>query len=277
MGQVLGALLRALLVGLMVTTPAVLLPQVGADSAQIVVLFAIFAGVLTLIEYAARYPGLVEFRYAPPYNRIRFGALFVTLLLLSFFYRGQTDPGTFAQFVGALGGLVGGAADFAYSPVRLLLLSLPSDTPPATVAQLRSALGLALLVALAAFVVFVLTLWRSSWPLRHRAFNVWVNLPTFDPTAGGDVVDRLERDARVNAMLGFLLPFLIPAGMIAAGSVAPPLSDAGAQTQIWIVAVWAFLPACLLMRGVALARIARIIRDRRSREAAGEAAGLQPV
>ena len=26
------------------------------------------------------------------------------------------------------------------------------------------------------------------------SFNVWINLPTFDPTTGGDVVERLERD-----------------------------------------------------------------------------------
>ena len=60
--------------------------------------------------------------------------------------------------------------------------------------------------------IFVVLLKFYNWPSRSGAFNVWVNLPTFDPTAGGDVVDRLDRDARINIALGFLLPFLIPEG-----------------------------------------------------------------
>lgn len=277
MGQFLGALLRAVLVGLMVSAPALLLSSARSDSEQIVVLFAIFAGILVLVEYAARYPGLVEFRYAPPYNRLRFGALFAMLVLLSYLFRGENHPGTFSHFVVALGALVGGIADFPYSPVRLLLLTLPADTPVAQVAMLRAALGIGVLVMLATLVAFLLSIWRSAWPLRHRAFNVWINLPTFDPTAGGDVVERLERDARINAILGILLPFLVPAGLLLAGSLINPLSEAGTQTQIWIVAIWAFLPLCLLMRGMALARLARIIRNQRRRDTAGDGVGLQPV
>jgi len=274
-GQVIGALMRALLMGLMVTLPASLLPDTRPDSAQIVVLFALFVGVLTLVEYASRYPGLVEFRYAPPYNRLRFAALALSVLLLSLMWRGEAAPSTVGQFLAALGGMLGNLLDFPYSPVRLLMLTLPASTPAGDVALLRAAAGLSATVALGMLMAFGLMLWLSAWPARTSAFNVWVNLPTFDPTAGGDVVARLERDARTNIVLGALFPFVAPALLLGAGSLMVPLPEAGTQTQIWVIAAWGFLPAGLVMRGVALARVARMIRERR--EAAGAEARLQPV
>jgi hypothetical protein len=43
------------------------------------------------------------------------------------------------------------------------------------------------------------------------------------------------------------------------------------QTLIWSMAAWAFLPASLLMRGVAMARIADMIRTKRDLKVAAEA------
>jgi uncharacterized membrane protein len=65
------------------------------------------------------------------------------------------------------------------------------------------------------------------------AFNVRVNLPAFDPTADGDGMDRLNRDARVNITLGFLLPFLILAVVQAGSNGFEPLSFTLPQTVIW--------------------------------------------
>ncbi len=70
------------------------------------------------------------------------------------------------------------------------------------------------MLTLAMFYYFVRV---RNWPTNSGPFNVWINLPTFDPTTGGDVVQRLERDARFNIVLGFLLPFLIPAVLKAVG------------------------------------------------------------
>jgi hypothetical protein len=273
--RIVGALVRALLVGLIVTLPASLLPSLRPDAAQIVVLFAIFGALLTFIEYSARYPGLVEFRYAPPYNRIRFLSLATTVLLLGLMMRGQWVATPMTDFIAALGGMIGQWLDFPFSPLRLLLLTLPVSATLGEVALMRAAAGLSAAVALLTLGLFALSMWRSRWPAQHAAFNVWVNLPTFDPTAGGDVVARLERDGRTNFILGVLLPFVTPALVLAAGSVLTPLSQAGAQTQIWVIAAWAFLPACLLMRGMALNRIARMIRARR--EGAAAEAALQAV
>ena len=69
--------------------------------------------------------------------------------------------------------------------------------------------------------------------MRVGAFNVRVNLPAFDPTEDGDGVDRLDRDARVNIALGFLLPFLTLAVAQAGSNGFEPLSFTLPQTLIW--------------------------------------------
>lgn len=273
--QVFGAVVRAFLMALLVIMPAMLLPGIGGDTAQIMLLFALFAGLLTFIEYSTRYPGIVEFRYAPPYNRIRFLTLFAILALLGIMLRGQSVPSTLSLLIEAVGALVGGAMDFPYSPVHLVTLMLPAQSSPEHLATVRAAAGLSYVASLFMLIVFVCTLRIRGWPTRREAFNVWVNLPTFDPTAGGDVVSRLDRSAAINIALGFLLPFLIPAAFMAASTLLQPIFLEEPQTLIWTIAAWAFLPASLLMRGVAIGRIARMIRDKRRSHDAAEAEDWQ--
>lgn len=148
--------------------------------------------------------------------------------------------------------------------MRLLLLALPDTVTLEQVALVRSLAGISLVICTLVLVVFLLTLRLANWPAGQETFNVWVNLPTFDPTAGGDVVIRLERDARFNIAIGLLLPFVIPAMAQLASGASATLTLTGAQSLIWVVAAWAFLPASMLMRGVAMWRVARMIRDKRS-------------
>jgi len=255
--------LRAFLVILMIATPSLLLPNTTADVAQIVSLIAIFAAGLVVFEYASSYPCLVEFRDAPPFNRVRFGSLFVSILLLTLLLRGAYAPSGLTNLIAAIGTLVGEAIDFPYSPVRLVVLMMPEDTSAQQISLVRTAAGISYLVSLVTLAVFIIVIRLLNWPVRSGAFNVWVNLPTFDPTAGGDVVERLERDARFNIALGFLLPFLTPAVITAAGSLFGTLSLTNPQTLIWTVAAWSFLPASLFMRGIAMGRIASMIEDKR--------------
>lgn len=266
--QLTGAFVRAFLMVILVATPSLLVPGTSADTAQITALVAIFAAALTLFEYASTYPGLVEFRDAPPFNRIRFLSLFTTVFLLSVIARGEVFPSTATQFIEAIGQLIGRALDFPYSPVRLLVLMLPPDAQIAEVETLRTAAGISYLISLLALAIFIAVLRVLGWPSKFGAFNVWVNLPTFDPTAGGDVVNRLERDARINIGLGILLPFLTPAIVKAAGSLFGSVSMTNSQTLIWTVTAWAFLPASLFMRGIAMGRIARMISVERKRNSA---------
>lgn len=261
--KLFGALVRALLVMLMLATPSMLLPGTTMDVMQVVTLAALFAAVLTFFEYASTYPGLIEFRDAPPFNRVRFGSLFLTVILLSILSAGVMVPTTTSLWVAKVGAAVGEAIDFPYSPVRLVVLMLPPDAAPYHIQLVRDSAGIAYFISLFTLAFFVILQRARSWPTRSGGFNVWVNLPTFDPTAGGDVVERLERDARFNIALGFLLPFLTPAVIKSATSLFGTVSLDNPQTLIWTVSAWAFLPASLFMRGIAMSRIARLITEKR--------------
>lgn len=270
--------MRALLVGLVVVTPALMLPGQATHGAQISVLIAMLAAGLTFIEYSARSPSIVEFRDAPPFNRLRFLALFATIFLLSVICRGQAEPTLLTGAVTALGTIAGNAIDLPFSPVWLVVLMLPESAGADLVASVRASAGLACLVSLMALAVFAVLVRGHGWPGRGRAFNVWVNLPVFDPTAGGDVLAQLRRDARVNIGLGILLPYLIPVVVKLSGFLIDPITLANPQTLIWTMTAWAFLPASMIMRGLALGQVAELIEDKRRRaDAARQRADLQPV
>lgn len=262
---------------LLVATPALLLPHVSSDATQIVVLIAIFAAVLTFFEYATDYPGLVEFRDAPPFNRIRFVGLYFTVFLLSLVVRGQSVDSVATQFIQAVGSLIGQAIDIPYSPVRLITLMLPETARAQDIDLLRTASGMAYLISLVSLAIFLIQLRLTNWPNTGATFNFWVNLPMFDPTTGGDVVERLERDSRFNVALGFMLPFLTPAIVKVASAFFGSISVVNDMTMIWTITAWAFLPASLFMRGIAMQRVADMIKQQRARHVAEQEDALQPV
>ena len=263
--QLTSALLRAVLVGLMVATPSLILPSTAADTAQIVVVLAILASCMTFIEYYGRYPSFIEFRFAPPFNRTRFIGLFITIVLLSLIGRGQTDPTGWTQVTTHLGASLGELIDFPFSPVRLVVLMMPEGADPALVDLVRISAGISYTVSILMMVVFLILVRGFGWPVRNGAFNVWVNLPLFDPTGGGDVLQRLRRDSGLNLVLGCLLPFLIPAAIKAASDFVDPGFMSSPQTLVWTTTAWAFLPASMLMRGIAMGRVAQMIEDKRRR------------
>ena len=272
-----GVATRGLLVALLIATPALILPGVAADSTQITALMALLAGFLTFVEYNSSFPSIVEFRDAPPFNRLRFIALFVTVVMITQVIKSHSEVTLLSGALFSLGTIIGNALDFPYSPVRLAVLMLPETASLQLVETIRAAAGLAYLVAAIALIVFVLLVRVLGWPTRHGAFNVWVNLPLFDPTAGGDVISRLQRDARINIALGFLLPFLIPAMVKLASYLIDPIPFENPQTLIWTVSAWAFLPASMIMRGIAMNKVAGMIEDKRRRTYADAEteAGLQ--
>jgi hypothetical protein len=247
----------------LIALPSVILPGVTADTRQMVTLVALFAGVLTVMEYNAIYPGLIEFRDAPPFNRIRYVMLFSMVLTLSVICSDQGDVSSVTRLLQAISVVAGEAMDFPYSPTRLLVLMVYEGANSGEIGLVRATAGMAYLVSLVGMAFFVIIMKLVGWPSRSSAFNVWVNLPTFDPTSGGDVIEQLDRDARINITLGFLLPFLVPTIIKLASGGFEPMMLASAQTMIWTIVAWAFLPASLLMRGIAMGRIADMIRQKR--------------
>lgn len=260
-------MVRAVLVVLLIATPSLLLPGVSSDVTQIVALVSIFAAALTIFEYGSVYPGIVEFRDAPPFNRLRYGALLLIVFLISMVLRGETTPSAVSEAITTVGSKVGHAIDFPYSPVRQVVMLLPDDTSPLHVERVRIAAGISYVLSMLSLAAFYLFMRLRNWPLQNGPFNVWVNLPTFDPTTGGDVVHRLERDARFNIVVGFTMPFIIPAVLKVSESLFGPVTLDNPQSMVWIVAAWAFLPAGLLMRGLAMGRIAELIERKRANAA----------
>lgn len=263
--QVTGALLRAVCIALLIAMPSLMLPEIPADTAQVVIIMAILAGVLIFIEYHGRYPSIIEFRFAPPFNRLKFAGLALIVLLLSIICRGQADPTALTGIIETLGTKLGLAIDFPYSPVRLVLLMMPPEASGETISLVRTAAGISYMVSLLTMFIFLTYVRLLGWPARNGAFNVWINLPLFDPTGGGDVLHRLKRDAALNVVLGALLPFLIPAVVSAASDFVDPINITSPQTLIWTMSAWAFLPASMLMRGIAMSRIAEMIEEKRRR------------
>lgn len=270
--------MRAILVVLLIATPSIILPTGGVDGPQIVALVSIFAALFTFVEYSSTAPSIIEFRDAPPFNRLRFSVLWVTVITLSLVLRGVTEIGTFSRLVHLLGERVAASTDFPFSPVRLIVLMMPSETSPSMLQNIQIAAGISYLLSLISIALFIILLRMRRWPRRTGPFNVWVNLPTFDPTAGGDVVARLNRDSGINLILGFLLPFLIPAVIKLISLFVMPVTLEDPQTMIWMIAAWAFLPASMLMRGVALSRVAQMIyKQRKAAYAKAAAEGLLPI
>lgn len=275
--QLTGAFVRAFMVAVLVAWPCLMLPSVSSDTTQIVLLLALLAGLLVFVEYKASSPSILEFRFAAPYNRIRFGCVALAVFMLSIIARGMTDPGSWSILLTSMGRAIGSALDFPYSPVRLALLSLPAHAPLELTDLMRIAAGVCYAMSMAMILGFVAIVRILGWPVRRGAFNVWLNLPLFDPTGGGDVVQRLNREASVNITLGFLLPFLLPAAAVLAAGLFERGADLTPQTLIWIVCVWAFFPAGMIMRGVAMHRVAELITAKRRRAYAKAEDRLQTV
>ncbi|MEM9797559.1 MAG: hypothetical protein AAF919_13795 [Pseudomonadota bacterium] len=254
-----------MLVLLTVLIPSLLMPEPNPQITDAMVLVAIFAAIFTSVEYGAVYPGLVEFRAAPPFNRVRFGTLAVMLVLITLAVGDRPDPSSLSRLFAAVGNLLGQSLDLPFSPIRLVLWLLPEGTRLSDAHDVRTAAGLAYLIALVGLTIFSILIRLHSWPAPSGAFNVWINLPTFDPTAGADVVTRLKRDGAVNILLGILLPYLTPPIAAYIGrSNGISMFDSDLML-VWTISLWAFLPASLFLRGIAMRRLALMISMKRRR------------
>ncbi|MCK0168353.1 hypothetical protein MWU52_12380 [Jannaschia sp. S6380] len=263
--QLPGACIRAFLVVVMVLTPSLLLPGTNPQFTDAVVLIALFAALFVIVEYGSTYPGLVEFRGAPPFNRVRFAVLFGTLTLIAVAMSGKETGSLLSRLLMAIGLLLGNSTDFPFSPVRLILWLMPEGTTLIQAQSVRAAAGLAYLVSLVGLTVFAILIRLRGWPSPTGSFNVWINLPTFDPTAGADVVKRLNRDGAVNILLGLALPYLTPPlALFVARNYDLSMLNSDLML-VWVMTLWAFFPASLFLRGIAMRRLALMISQKRRR------------
>lgn len=152
--QVSGALFRAFCVAVLVAFPALLIPGIGPETAQVVTLLALALALVIFTEYNSACPSLIEFRDAKPYNRLRVLLLFFIVMFLTILVRMELMPTGFGMLIDALARRLGEVMDFPYSPVRLLVSALPAGLPAAHVAMVQAGAALVYCIGLLAIVCF---------------------------------------------------------------------------------------------------------------------------
>lgn len=259
-----GALARALLVIVVVSAPAFLLPNVSQSALEISLIIALIAAAFTVFEYASSHPGLIDFRFAPPYNRIRYFTFASLVFLLIFFCRAMSNEDPFSPDIVRLADKAAAFLNVPLSPVNIAVDMVGSDGDDAFKLLIERAAALSYTVAFASLAFFALVLWMFKWPVSRHNFNLWVNLPTFEPSSGRDVERRLRRDGVINVLLGIGLPYLLPALVSRSGGWFDPSVLANFQPLIWGCVLWAFLPASLMIRGAALLKVAYLVKKSRT-------------
>lgn len=251
-----GASVRAALVAMTVAIPAVMLPDVSPNSAELSVLLAVAAAIFVVFEYGFSAPSLIEFRFAAPYNRLRFAILAVLIVTLVLAFRSTVENTTGTAMVVAFADASYDFWDFTFSPLRSFM-ALAVESGPQSRDLLGRASALGLTIGVVGAICPGLVVWYFGWPLGRENFNIWMNMPTF--CVGGDIVGNLRKMAFTCVMFSLSFPFLAPQASLAFLGPLGPISASNSQFLVWIIAIWAFVPAALLLRAVALLKIASMI------------------
>jgi hypothetical protein len=256
------------MVTLVILFPHLMIPSDNFHSLELLVLLAGLTGVLVWAEYASLLPCLISFRDAPPVNRLRFAFAVMMVVVVTAVFLNEAAPTNFTMLIASLGHNFGQVFDVPYTPVYLFFSQVPIDGTEQSILSLRGALALSYALSMILICVFVLTVKFKGWPHRKYQFNVWVNLPMFNPAGNGDVLFRLRREACLCIALGFTLPFLAPVVLGPVMSIMGSALPAQSQGVVWIICIWAFVPANLVLRGVAVLRVAELVMYTRKVQAA---------
>ncbi len=256
MKRFVGAFIRALIVVLIVITPAFILPDIGKTTQEMALIIAAIVAGFTLFEYAGKTPGFVDFRFAPPYNRFRIAIIAAQVVALSLLCRASLQE--FPQIL-ELADLAVGYDAFPYSPVEMAVAKtalVPLTTSPELMTQLFS---VSFIVAAGLTIGLSVVLWVFGWPTERADFNLWVNLPTFSPSSVSQAEKRMKRDAFINIVLGIGLLYGIPYGFPYVVEILGTGLFENYHSLVWVVALWAFLPALMVTRGLSITKVSRIL------------------
>ncbi|MEM8869727.1 MAG: hypothetical protein AAF848_06630 [Pseudomonadota bacterium] len=261
--RLIGALVRATALVLIIASPAFLLPNVSTASQEITLIVAGIAAAFTVFEYASTHPGLIDFRFAPPYNRVRYTIFGVQVLSLVFLCRAEVGVDGFAASYLALADQAVALTHLPFSPVALVSGWVGGQGDTTYQVLITRAAALSFLVTFLALAGFALFLWIIPWPIGRRDFNLWINLPTFEPGYGRKVERRLYRDGIVNIIFGVVLIYLLPliAGPLSGWFNPNTLGDY--QGLVWGTTLWAFISGSLVIRGAAILKVSWLVRRTR--------------
>lgn len=250
-----GATVRAVIVAILVMLPSFLLSETSHSSLEFTRILATIAAVIVIYEYGFPTPSVIEFRFAAPYNRVRFmlilGLILAPAYLISNMLNDQAANGLLTATASNGFALM----DFSYSPVAIV-----ADTLAGSDLVLRNVIGQAIalnvIICLSFTLAFCASVFANLWRFGGDNFNMWLNMPTYKSYDTSSLQNRLVNSSFSSLLIACLIPFFGPtiatvvlAWFSHSGSLAP-------ITIIWVIALWTYLPAMYLMRAVALAKIA---------------------
>ncbi len=259
--RLFGAILRALWVVVVAAIPSLLLPSASQGALEFALIIGAIVGMFTFFEYGSTAPGFVDFRYAPPYNRFRAFTIAMQVVMITLVCRavelGLSDSALVDWAQQAVQIL-----DFKYSPVSMAIDNILTDShfSDTSAILLVYSVTTSFVVGVGMTLALSLLLWLFAWPRDRENFNLWANLPTFQPSDDVAIHKRLRRDAYFNIVLGvaliYALPFIPKYGF---DWFTVDIFENN-QVMLWATTLWVFISTSLFARALAMLKIAQILR-----------------
>lgn len=258
--RLIGAIFRALWVVVVAAIPSLLLPSASQGAVEFALIIGTIIGMFTFFEYGSSMPGFVDFRYAPPYNRFRAFTIAMQVVAITLVCR-AVELGLSGSVLLDWAQQAAQMLDFKYSPVSMAIDNILSGSrfSDTTAILLVYSITTSFVVGVGLTLAFSSLLWVFGWPRDREGFNLWANLPTFQPSEGTSIPKRLRRDAYFNIILGvvliYALPFIPTYGF---DWLTVELLENN-QAMVWAATFWVFISTSLIARASAMLKIARIL------------------
>ena len=258
--HLVGAIIRALLVVIVVAIPSLLLPSASRGAVEFSLVIGAIIGFFTIFEYGSTNPGFVDFRFAPPYNRFRAFTITSQIVFVTLICR-SVELNLHDAAVLEWAQSVGYFLDFKYSPVSEAINIVLSEASfsSTTAILLVYSISMSFALGVGGTLIFAIVLWVFKWPQDRLEFNLWANMPTFQPSEGTSLTKRLRRDAIFNIILAIVLIYALPyIPMYGFDWLTVDIFENN-QALVWATTLWVFVPTTLLARAAAMLKIARVI------------------
>lgn len=258
--RLIGAIFRAFLVVVVAAIPSLLLPSASQGAVEFALIIGGIIGIFTFFEYGSTAPGFVDFRYAPPYNRFRAFTIATQVIAVTLVCR-AVELGLSEAAIVDWARQAAQMLDFKFSPVSMGIDAILTDSrfSDTSAILLVYSISASFVIGIGLTAIFALILWVFPWPKDRENFNLWANLPTFQPKDGSNIPRRLRRDAYFNIILGAALIYALP--LLPTFGIDWLTVDIfeNSQAMVWAATLWVFIATSLIARAFAMLKIARIL------------------
>jgi len=250
---------RALIVGVLFTLTVTAMPEIRPATADGFGLVTIALCVIILAEYGFSQPALVEFRFAPPYNRWRFFTLMAIILGFVVLCGNAFVETPFNVCIVWLAEYSEQILDFFWSPAVVMNGLLEDEVSEKSAEMIIPMAALGYMITITSIVTFAIYLSLSRWPAQDRSFHFWSNLPTLQTVQPDNASQSLKQIGILSIALALVLPYMIPFFIKSFSDYLPIQSFVGDFTLFWIIALTTWIPLVCFMRGFALIKVSRLI------------------